>query len=554
MVRKRGGTTGQGQGQGQGRGGGKRTATSPPVGATYKDSRRNIQGDEEFDDEEEPWTQVNHNKPKSPSKHPSVKETRYENEKSETFPPVASIIEKLNKQSSERGSVTGVAVRRKGGSVIDMLNERASVRGSVNGSIHGHTQNQDQTKRRPDSLYKTAPPEGCMRDVLSVAVLSRNDEDYRGTVTYNEAKYEMFMKGMDLPEDLLHGIKIQFGKGPTVSFKLTEQIDVDTLSEVEFFEFERVVLSNGVERRETFKCRLKGVRQRRPAEDDSGRGPNIEEERNVFNVRVIGCDYSVEEEEILEWLNMYGETFGRPHENFYYDPNPTAKPTGDGTYTIKMRIDRQIPQFLPMYGKKIRVEHRAIQILCTNCYGKHHRKVCKSEKVAWMDYVEEFMNKNPDVTNIMIGRWYDIAKEEGRVPKAAPKPNEERRRPSDEIAFGTSDMQDAIEKVRQLSNKKRAETTQAGINHPQGQHSNPTEFKRRDKNDPEVLKHSIWLRTMSAEEGERLYELTELGLSMDAARELREQEKTIEEVHKMLDEKRKKIREGTRQTKTKEHE
>ena len=71
-----------------------------------------------------------------------------------------------------------------------------------------------------------------------------------------------------------------------------------------------------------------------------------------------------------------------------------------------------------------------------------------------MDYVEEFMNKNQDVTNTMIGRWYDIAREEGRVPKVAPKPDEARRRPIDEIAFGTSDMQDAIEKVRQLSNKK----------------------------------------------------------------------------------------------------
>ena len=59
---------------------------------------------------------------------------------------------------------------------------------------------------------------------------------------------------------------------------------------------------------------------------------------------------------------------------------------------------------------------------------------------------------------------------------------------------------------------------------------------------------------MSTEEGERLYELTELGLSVDAAKELREQEKAIEEVHRMLDEKRKKIRDGTRQTKTKEKE
>ena len=56
MAKKRGGTNVQG--------GGKRTATSPPVGATYKDSRRNIQGDEDFDDDEEQWTQVSRNKPK----------------------------------------------------------------------------------------------------------------------------------------------------------------------------------------------------------------------------------------------------------------------------------------------------------------------------------------------------------------------------------------------------------------------------------------------------------------------------------------------------------
>ena len=44
---------------------------------------------------------------------------------------------------------------------------------------------------------------------------------------------------------------------------------------------------------------------------------------------------------------------------------------------------------------------------------------------------------------------------------------------------------------------------------------------------------------MSNEDGERLYELTELGLSVDAARERREQEKAIAEVHKMLEEKKK---------------
>ena len=279
----------------------------------------------------------------------AAKESRKENDNEETIPPVASIIEKLNKQSSERGSVIVQSEKKKGGSVIDFLNERASVRGSVNGSVRG-----EPTKRSlaPTSLYKTPPPEGCMRDVLNIAVLSRNEEEYRGTVTYNEAKYEIFLKSLDLPEDLLHGIKIQFGKGPNISFKLTEQIDIDDLSELEFFEFERHITTNGVSRTETFQCKIKGIRQRRPQVGEQQDHRGMSEEPNVFNVRVIGCDYSIEEEEILEWLRMYGETFGKLNENFYYDPNPSAKPTGDGTYTVKMRIDKQIPQFLPMHGKK----------------------------------------------------------------------------------------------------------------------------------------------------------------------------------------------------------
>ena len=47
---------------------------------------------------------------------------------------------------------------------------------------------------------------------------------------------------------------------------------------------------------------------------------------------------------------------------------------------------------------------------------------------------------------------------------------------------------------------------------------------------------------MMAEEGERLYELTDFGLSVKAAKELREQEKAIEEVHRMLEEKKKKTK------------
>ena len=82
-----------------------------------------------------------------------------------------------------------------------------------------------------------------------------------------------------------------------------------------------------------------------------------------------------------------------------------------------MRLERPIPQFVPTYGKKVRVDHRAQHIMCTNCYGRHPRKVCKSEKFQWMDYMVSFMRANQDVTNGMIGSWLEIAKQERRVPE-----------------------------------------------------------------------------------------------------------------------------------------
>ena len=49
---------------------------------------------------------------------------------------------------------------------------------------------------------------------------------------------------LDLPEDLLHGIKIQFGSGPTIMYKLAEQININILCGIEYFEFKRKYLHN----------------------------------------------------------------------------------------------------------------------------------------------------------------------------------------------------------------------------------------------------------------------------------------------------------------------
>ena len=73
-----------------------------------------------------------------------------------------------------------------------------------------------------------------------------------------------------------------------------------------------------------------------------------------------------------------------------------------------MRLTRDIPQLIPMWGKRIRVYHRGFQKLCNNCYGHHARRNCKSQKVPSTKYVLDFMEANPEIPKEMYGRWWKV--------------------------------------------------------------------------------------------------------------------------------------------------
>ena len=64
---------------------------------------------------------------------------------------------------------------------------------------------------------------------------------------------------------------------------------------------------------------------------------------------VDSCDYELEEEEILVWLRLYGEVFGKLREDIHQNNNQEMGPVGMGTYSVKMQLDSEIPQMLPMF-------------------------------------------------------------------------------------------------------------------------------------------------------------------------------------------------------------
>ena len=134
---------------------------------------------------------------------------------------------------------------------------------------------------------------------------------------------------------------------------------------MEFFDFKRDYTVGGVSKSDILECKIKGIRN-----DGTAIGENQW-------VKVEWAEYSLEEHEILTWLDLFGVPAGPLSEDVHPDSDSESDPTWAGTYSIKMRLRTDIPQLLPMWGKRIRIYHRGIQN--TEAVHKLLRSPCKAK-------------------------------------------------------------------------------------------------------------------------------------------------------------------------------
>jgi hypothetical protein len=69
------------------------------------------------------------------------------------------------------------------------------------------------------------PPNGPMRDRITVDILKIDENDFKGISPF-EAKNLIYTLGLD--RNLLHGLDISFKGHPVINYRLREQINVDT--------------------------------------------------------------------------------------------------------------------------------------------------------------------------------------------------------------------------------------------------------------------------------------------------------------------------------------
>ena len=86
-------------------------------------------------------------------------------------------------------------------------------------------------------------------------------------------------------------------------------------------------------------------------------------------VRIFGCEYRVPKQSLIDFLGHYGELLTKIVEELFEDrtvDEPETEETNKtGTYVAKIRLHRDIPELIPVAGRRVRVNYWGVQVLCT---------------------------------------------------------------------------------------------------------------------------------------------------------------------------------------------
>jgi hypothetical protein len=232
--------------------------------------------------------------------------------------------------------------------------------------------------------------EGAWRESFVVDVLEIDGQKFMGSLTRREMSSSIYTKALGLRPENLHGFVPGFRGHPMIKYRLKEKININLdLQGKSVFTFERAVKAGSETLIQTLKCEISGIRDL--AEVYEG---NREARKSRYTwIKVEGAEYELPKEEIVAWL----EKFGNPVSELTEDKERDTSDSDDneyynGIYSIKMDLHTKPPQLLPISGKKIKIYYKGIAKRCVKCLETgHFKKDCTSARKDWMEYVSDLM-------------------------------------------------------------------------------------------------------------------------------------------------------------------
>ena len=197
-------------------------------------------------------------------------------------------------------------------------------------------------------------------EIISKAIGLKESENHHGTSFYRNEKDELFityrLKHTMSHEEILSSINKYFWFD-----KVSKVGNLDKISG----QVVHPQMGEDIDRHqeEVDDDRTKGVR--------SG---NLDDTKDV---RIDGCNYEISEHELRKWIELYGE-IKSDNDEIALPGESEEDAVGTGSYTVKVKMKRSIPSFLPIGGLRVKFAYNGVKKQCKNCYEYHRSR--KSER------------------------------------------------------------------------------------------------------------------------------------------------------------------------------
>ena len=221
--------------------------------------------------------------------------------------------------------------------------------------------------------------EGALREELEVEFNTINGEKFFGSITPQEAKHVVFRDCLGFGDfSNFDGARIGYKGCPVVTFKLKSPINVDELYHLQFFNFNRKSTRSGKSHTDIIGCKIRGLRK--PGALPTKQLPKGQADDGIRKVSIQGCEYRIPKNTLIKYLENFGEIVSDITEELFDDGgDPLAGSDGTnrtGNYNVRIKLARDVPQLLPILGKRIKIYYPGIQRLCPNCFGPHPKSKC----------------------------------------------------------------------------------------------------------------------------------------------------------------------------------
>jgi hypothetical protein len=246
-----------------------------------------------------------------------------------------------------------------------------------------------------------------MGQEIEVHFLTINGEKFTGSITHQEAKHVIFKDCLEFGDfSNFGGARIGYRGAPTITFLLKSAINVDELYHLQNFDFIRKSSRQGRSHSDTIRCKIIGLRNQDTKRNDPIQHQKLDD--GTRKVQIQGCHYRVPKATLLGFFACYGEVKSDIKEQLFddgRDPNDAEDGINrSGNYIVKIKLGRDIPQFVPILGRRIKVHYPGIRKQSTNCFGPHPKLACQSRGLNWPDYVSWFAETNLEIDSSLVKR------------------------------------------------------------------------------------------------------------------------------------------------------